>query len=235
MLRLTCQQIFASCRRKAGAGGTSPRWRARTGRRALPAGQGTCQPGRSATSWCTRSTRSPPCCCRPAEPLASANRTVRLAGHQRNARPMTMAARQVGAPRASAYRDPATWDRAPTTGAPIGVLSTKAKPGQSEREPGPTWRCPVTGHLDCAVGGCERIARTQESATRNRARRLRHDRPGHARTTAVPSRTHARGDGRDRFRPSVPDHSCGRSDRADHERRPGRTAERRSGRYTAAD
>jgi arylsulfatase A-like enzyme len=45
-----------------GAAGYSPRWKAPTGRRVSSAGRARCQPGRSATSWCTRSTGSRRCC-----------------------------------------------------------------------------------------------------------------------------------------------------------------------------
>jgi DNA-binding NarL/FixJ family response regulator len=39
---------------------------------------------------------------------------------------MATAARHAAAPRANAYRGPATSDRAPTIGAPMGVLPTRA-------------------------------------------------------------------------------------------------------------
>jgi pimeloyl-ACP methyl ester carboxylesterase len=52
-----------------------------------------------------------------------------------------------------------------------------------------------------------------------------------ARAAAVHGRAHGRDDRRDRFRPPLAGHPPGRSDRADHERRPGRPVERHGGRH----
>jgi arylsulfatase len=54
----------------------SPRWRARSGRRASSAGRARCPPARSATSWCTRSTCSPPWSSPAAEPCPPTGRST---------------------------------------------------------------------------------------------------------------------------------------------------------------
>jgi len=112
----------AGCRGRGGRPGSGRRPGAcpGSGRRGSAPSSGTArETGRSAGCWRPRRAgRGPRVHQREARSEPIATLPVRL--------PMPTAARHAAAPRASAYRGSATSDRAPTIGAPMGVLPTRA-------------------------------------------------------------------------------------------------------------